>query len=230
MQTLWNLVIAVLTLAPLGYLASVYGGLPERIAVHWNLYGVADRFATKSALAVFMPSLLALLTQALLGMMAYDFNEAIALEKGTGEEPELRKQSLALSRNMMEVLRLFIAGLFCMVAMMQTAQAQAPAWTTYFLIAMTAGITLTAIGGAFRLWQLQSKWEASAQSDALELNDNNWRWMRTIYYNGEDPRLWVAKRLGVGFTFNMAHPKVKLYGVVIAAITILPLLLVFTGR
>jgi len=48
-----------------------------------------------------------------------------------------------------------------------------------------------------------------------------WKW-GLIYVNPEDTRLWVPKRYGGGWTFNFAHPRAKVYMVLLLA---LPLVL-----
>ncbi|MBP3234672.1 MAG: hypothetical protein J6M65_09650, partial [Eubacterium sp.] len=71
-----------------------------------------------------------------------------------------------------------------------------------------------------RLIEKRYKKETSVEID----DDDNWI-LGQIYYNPEDKRLSIDKRVGVGTTVNMAHPVGKLIGV----LSILLVIFVFMG-
>jgi len=53
---------------------------------------------------------------------------------------------------------------------------------------------------------------------------SNWKW-GIFYYNAEDPRIWLPKRVPVmGWTLNFAHKAAYLW---ILILLLLPLLLLF---
>ena len=55
-------------------------------------------------------------------------------------------------------------------------------------------------------------------------NPSNWKW-GVFYYNAEDPRIWLPKRVPImGWTLNFAHKTAYLW---ILILLLLPLLLLF---
>ena len=62
-------------------------------------------------------------------------------------------------------------------------------------------------------------------NDFNRQNDEFWKW-GIIYYNPNDPAIWVDKRIGIGWTLTFAH---KESWVVIMMILAIPVaFLVFT--
>lgn len=51
-------------------------------------------------------------------------------------------------------------------------------------------------------------------------------WKGFIYYNPDDPALFVAKRWGIGWTLNFANRWAWVYVVIIAALTVGPFVFV----
>jgi hypothetical protein len=51
-----------------------------------------------------------------------------------------------------------------------------------------------------------------------QTNDDDQYWKHGIYNNPNDPRVWVGKRYGIGYTYNIGSPKGKrfFYGTLIA--------------
>jgi len=64
------------------------------------------------------------------------------------------------------------------------------------------------------------------QSIASAPNPEHYRW-GVFYVNPQDPRLWVEKRVGVGWTLNIAHPA-AMWVTLVLALTLVALILVVT--
>lgn len=46
------------------------------------------------------------------------------------------------------------------------------------------------------------------QYDAWNKDDKNWRFFKSIYFNKDDDRIFLPKRIEwMGWTLNFAHPK-----------------------
>jgi len=69
---------------------------------------------------------------------------------------------------------------------------------------------------------LQTKEQLARAPDA-----RHYRW-GVIYVNPEDPRLWVPKRIGVGWTLNFAKPAAAWVMLLILVAAMAPLLLVLS--
>ena len=69
--------------------------------------------------------------------------------------------------------------------------------------------------------------ERYARDTELELTDDDDNWiLGMFYYNKNDTRLNVEKRLGYGATINLAHPAGKVIGIVSALILIGSLIMI----
>lgn len=96
----------------------------------------------------------------------------------------------------------------------------------------TAVIMVVVIIGVINQRQVESRY---ARDTELELQDDDDNWiLGMFYYNPNDTRLNVEKRLGYGATVNFAHPAGKVIGIVSAIILIGSLILIiylsFTGQ
>ena len=82
----------------------------------------------------------------------------------------------------------------------------------------TAVIMVVVIIGVINQRQVESRY---ARDTELELTDDDDNWiLGMFYYNPNDTRLNVEKRLGYGATVNFAHPAGKVIGIVSAIILI----------
>ncbi len=78
--TWWLLGLALLAgLALLGYLSSIFAGLPRSLPIHFDAFGLPDRIADKSALFT-LPTLglVALILDTLLGILVYRWEKVAA--------------------------------------------------------------------------------------------------------------------------------------------------------
>ena len=89
----------------------------------------------------------------------------------------------------------------------------------------TAVIMVVVIIGVINQRQVESRY---ARDTELELTDDDDNWiLGMFYYNPNDTRLNVEKRLGYGATVNFAHPAGKVIGIVSAVIMIGSIILMF---
>ena len=88
----------------------------------------------------------------------------------------------------------------------------------------TAVIMVVVIIGVINQRQVESRY---ARDTELELTDDDDNWiLGMFYYNPNDTRLNVEKRLGYGATVNFAHPAGKVIGIVSAVIMIGSIILI----
>jgi len=82
----------------------------------------------------------------------------------------------------------------------------------------TAVIMAVVVIGVINQRQVERRYERDTE---LELQDDDDNWiLGMFYYNKNDTRLNVEKRLGYGATVNFAHPAGKVIGIVSAVIMI----------
>lgn len=88
----------------------------------------------------------------------------------------------------------------------------------------TAVIMAVVVIGVINQRQVESRYERDTE---LELQDDDDNWvLGMFYYNPNDTRLNVEKRLGYGATVNFAHPAGKVIGIVSALILIGSLIMI----
>lgn len=88
----------------------------------------------------------------------------------------------------------------------------------------TAVIMVVVVIGVINQRQVEGRYERDTE---LELQDDDDNWiLGMFYYNPNDTRLNVEKRLGYGATVNIAHPAGKVIAVLTAVILIVSLILI----
>ncbi|WP_042170474.1 DUF1648 domain-containing protein [Paenibacillus gorillae] len=188
------------------YLAINYDSIPEQMATHFNLQGVADGFSAKSLATVFDLSVIQLI---MIGMfMGINWQIAVTKQQIDPANPEVsRRNSIKfrrLSSLLMISMGLLIVVLFSLLKLASVLEAGSRfigASTTSFMIILFVTIAIF-IGLMIRA----KKTTFSHETTVLPMDaDQHWK-LGTIYYNKSDPALFVEKRHGIGYTINMGSP------------------------
>lgn len=224
--TSWAIIIA---LAVEGIIR--YPEIANRIPTHFNIQGVANAWANKSVLAVF--SVLGIAAGVLLlftGLGWFVIRRARPdLDPGDAKGTAL--QSAVYRRRMLHVL-----GVLAVAVTATEALAALSMWgviTHPSPLLFTAPVTLAVI--VVFVIALKTGQEGSnvpippkdrPQGRAPVHRDDDQYWKAGLfYYNADDPKLFVDKRFGVGWTLNFARPGVWVIAVVILAVAIVPVLM-----
>ncbi|HEX9038349.1 MAG TPA: DUF5808 domain-containing protein [Ktedonobacterales bacterium] len=97
-----------------------------------------------------------------------------------------------------------------------------------FLLSLILGLLIVAAILLFLpIWRSQDG--GRAHDTAVRRGEERYWLGGVIYYNSDDPDLWVQKRYGRGWTLNFAHPGGKLFLAVMLALLLLPELLLLLG-
>ena len=205
MRAVWQTLAAILTLAPMLWLAASYAQLPDRVPVHWDLEGHPDRWAEKNFASVFLLAAVSLQSQLLVGLLIWDAERQ--RERSTSQP---MRQSLTTLLQMMQPMRFAAGCLFVVLAIgFQSAHALG-SLPSAALIASVVLLLGAGFVGAYRVWRAQLHYEESVATDAPEFQASNYRF-GLFYCNPADENLLVHKRLGIGFTINFAHRRALVY-------------------
>lgn len=190
------------------YLHLHWNEIPQRFPVHWLANGQPNRWATRDWHGVYSPLLMgAAINFFLLGLawMLARLSRNTVMRYVTVRVLEVLVYPLTLTFVVIGLLPLTkfnpLAPLLCVVAGMLLAIAGVLYWS-------------------YRKISAARETDVSPEPQA----DTYWK-AGLFYYNPGDPAIFVAKRTGIGYTFNFAHKVVWLVlaGILIAAF--LPVLL-----
>jgi uncharacterized membrane protein len=216
--------VVVLTLGPILYLAVEYPDLPQRIPVHWSASGEPDRWSEKNPASVFLAGVVGCLGQLMLWLISKDLSDSIRMQARS----EAKAAFLRACWNMMQPMRIALGFMLIMVSVNLPLSIHPPPvlFPRLFFWTMMGSMALLLLPllYLFRVYRLQKECEKAATPGDPEFDKAGWRWGGVVYYNPKDPGFIVYRKVGVGFTCNFAHPRIKLYGVVMALMLAVPII------
>ena len=197
---LWIPPFAALALTAV-YLQLHWNLLPERFPVHWGADGQPDRWSSREPLTVFAPILIGAAMNLFMLGLAWLFSQM-------ARNTIMRRITVRL----LEVLLYPLTLTFIIVALLPLGLV-VPIW-------LIPAIMLTCVAGLI-IWSYRQI-VAPAIADAAPdpQSDSYWK-AGMFYYNPNDPAIFVAKRVGIGYTVNFAN---KMCWLVLTGILLLGLL------
>ncbi|MBV4425459.1 DUF1648 domain-containing protein [Clostridium tyrobutyricum] len=205
-------IIVVINIA-LGY--SNYSGLPSRVATHWDFSGNITGYQNKSLFLIWeMP-----ITQIFITAVFFICYKSIGWSKQQLSPPN-PKSSARKNRVFrrvwsiyMTVFCIFMNSIFTMANFMIFSIFNINPKIFGFIIIAFIVIVFSSIivislklgqGGANIKLPGEKIADSTLQTDKDD--DSNWRFGNTIYYNPDDPSLFIEKRFGIGWTINAGRP------------------------
>ncbi len=188
----WFLLLLPLLLATVMIAVFGYPAMADRIPIHFGLAG-PDRWADKSWGVVLSPIALELV----IGAAALLIRHAPAAVKGNPDAapdyPHYRKAMVRLMIGFCLINELFF--LLIVISFLT------PVATFWFNIGMAVTVILV-----IAMLLLYFRLARGKQPSGRILNDDD-KWVGGIFYfNRSDPSLFIEKRVGIGYTLNMARP------------------------
>ena len=227
-SNLWlEITVIFLTIAPFAVLLFSFSQLPDIVPIHWNIAGEADRWAEKSFGSVFFMPILAAYLQVFWIILKQDIIRArfrVPVEKAE-QVLSLKEISLQANVGMIDWCRLLCGILLATVGLMIITPIVSPStvsalnvftWTSLFLL--LSGMTFFLYRMVLASREIKSLTGQVTFQTAVEMEG----WTDGLYYyNPNDAAFMVEKPGGVGYTFNFAHQRAKLY----LGLLIVPLIL-----
>lgn len=232
----WLAACAVIdaALAVLG--ASLYAGLPDRLPTHFRVNGTVDAFSDKSTLSVFAPLIG---SAALVAVLAVTTVAVFGAQPGEGPTaPDATDAELAVRARLRRGSAGATIGVVCVLVTVLAGLGSVATWLGRPPVILAAVVPALIVALAVIGWIARTHADAVAgvlaaagipPSAALARRDRTFRW--GMAHDGADRRLLVEKRLGFGYTVNLAHPAAKWVLVGFAAgILVISALPVLLGR
>lgn len=225
-----EIVLVLLTIAPIFVLIYFYPQLPERIPMHWNWKGEADEWTQKSYFAVFslaamivyMQVLLLLIKRGMLGV------KMTLPAEHTEQYLSLKEAALALTVRFMDWMRLllciFMGSVSANIAFSAIEHLRplskivtGAAWVSGVLMFVAMVVAF------YRFYKVDRRLKTEVGRVYVQTQKDAAHWYLggLIYFNREDPALFVEKLVGWGYTFNMGNKWVYFYLAIMIAVPVL---------
>ena len=202
----WDLMPALGFAGLAAFFQRVLPMLPEPVPTHFNALGQANGWMPKAILPwpIFGLPLLVYLAFSITAWALARSQQDPARARVAAVQPLRGFLGLGIPALMAGGLAVPLHGLVCLYA------------------GVAALLALGLVGTVLTIREAKNL--LGEQPDAA-----HYRW-GVIYVNPEDPRLWVEKRLGVGWTINYAHPAAGWMTLLLLLPVIVVLVLVFVMR
>lgn len=231
----WELAIILLTFVPIAVLIHFYPELPEKVPVHWNGSGEADRWGAKSIFNVFFISFLGLYLQVFTLILKMDMVKAkfrVPAENAEKILP-LKEISHRVNISLIDWCRLMVPILFAAINSLLLSVLATEIVATVTNIILWAGVVLLIVGIAFYFYQLvlaNRQIREIAGEFVFQTAGEEKGWEDGLFYkNADDVAFFVEKPGGMGYTLNFANKRAYLYlgmvGLLIIISTLAPILL-----
>ncbi|PPA71055.1 DUF1648 domain-containing protein [Jeotgalibacillus proteolyticus] len=228
-SNLWYVIPFAITIVTTLLTALFYDRLPNVLPMKVNFAGEVTNAVEKSYRTAFLFPIM----QSYLILVFIFINTIIAKSKQqlNAEAPERSFQQLTLFRRRWSLFLLFTSTLltimFSFIQWSYFYQANQNLVTIVSLV-FSGIILVTAIALSFSTGQGGSRIQTGGaeQEDSIDRDDDvHWK-LGQIYFNPNDPALFLEKRFGVGWTINFGRPAawLLLIGVIVTAAGI-PILL-----
>lgn len=222
-RTAWYLLYFVVIAITVFASVLKYPSLPEQIPMHYNIAGEVDRYAAKSiGTFVTMPVM-----QLLIGLLFAGINLAI----GTSKRQWDFKRNSAF-RGVMSIT-LFAIGFMVMLMFTCVQLSMLTILNEKLMIllpiAFLVATFIICIYLVVKVGQGGSRLKTTDDELVNTVDDDRYWLGGFLYFNKNDPSLFVEKRFGIGYTLNFGNPKsliaIGVLVILIVALMVLPLFL-----
>ncbi|QNF30020.1 DUF1648 domain-containing protein [Metabacillus elymi] len=199
----------IITFGVIGYTVLQYDLLPQQIPTHWGIDGEADAFTEKTPVsAILMPLTLLMMQLMFLGIHVGTKKSGIKLSATSTSASRMRQLTLRKYSSWLMLLVSFLLTVMFSFFQLQTIHPELFAGATMlatpiiFLIVVLVGtITFAIKVGRSDKHNVVDTEENIADFD----DDSDWKG-GLIYFNRQDPSIFVEKRFGVGWSLNFGNP------------------------
>lgn len=214
-----------LSLASFLYVLLSYKNMPDTIITHWGAYGKPDGYSEKNIINVFFTSFIDIsmvLLFALIGIGSIAGNTYIDDKNLEVNRKKALKYLNGIGYSFL-ALTLSIQAITSTIPIFMVQEKDMPMWLTLGSCIVPIFIVVPVIYFYLMLSNIKPK---NRNMYTVENDDEKWIY-GFIYYNKEDSKLMVEKRLGMGWSINMAHTLGKVITIILVLITVGSLLICF---
>ena len=207
------------------YVLINYKTMPDIIITHWGSGGRPDAYSEKNILNVFLMSFIDIsmvLLFSVIGVGSIAVNTYIDENNLEVNRKKAIKYLNGIGYSFF-ALTLSMQSITTTIPIFMVQEKNMPMWLTLGSCIVLIFIVVPVIYYYLMLSGIRPK---SRNMYTVESDDEKWIY-GFIYYNNEDSKFMVEKRLGMGWGMNMARPLGKLITIILVLITIGSLLICF---
>lgn len=204
-----------------------YPRLPYRFPTHWGLDGKPNGYSIKSYSSIFSMPLIQLF---MVAIMFFSY-KSIGWSKreinpNAPEESKIRNLKFRRIWSIYIIVINYVMLFIFVIGDLQTMQIINPdnRMILPFVLIISFGITAASIIISIKVGQSGSKLKIGLENKVNNIDvrddDRFWKLGNTIYYNKDDPSVFVEKRFGIGWTVNAGTTLGMVFYIVIILILI----------
>lgn len=210
----WFLIPILIILITIFMNIKAYPNLPNKVATHWDFNGNVNGYQNKSTFLIYQMPLMELFITSIF-FLCY---KIIGWSKKqiSAVNPEESKTRNKLFRHILSIYITFSAiamTIFLSIINFQIMKVIDinDKYMMYFSLIFTLSIIIATILLGVKVGQGGSNLKLNYKNDNKNNfinkdDDDHWILGNTIYYNKEDPSLFIEKRFGIGWTINAGRP------------------------
>ncbi|APQ72944.1 hypothetical protein RSJ21_07480 [Clostridium botulinum] len=210
----WFLIPILIILITIFMNIKAYPNLPNKVATHWDFNGNVNVYQNKSTFLIYQMPLMELFITSIF-FLCY---KIIGWSKKqiSAVNPEESKTRNKLFRRILSIYMTFSAiamTIFLSIINFEIMKVIDinDKYMMYFSLIFTLSIIIATILLGVKVGQGGSNLKLNYKNDNKNNfinkdDDDHWILGNTIYYNKEDPSLFIEKRFGIGWTINAGRP------------------------
>ncbi|MFV3012385.1 DUF1648 domain-containing protein [Clostridium botulinum] len=210
----WFLIPILIILITIFMNIKAYPNLPNKVATHWDFNGNVNGYQNKSTFLIYQMPLMELFITSIF-FLCY---KIIGWSKKqiSAANPEESKVRNKLFRRILSIYITFSAIAMTILLSLINFQIMKvidinDKYMMYFSLIFTLSIIIATILLGVKVGQGGSNLKLNYKNESKKNfinkdDDTHWVLGNTIYYNKEDPSLFIEKRFGIGWTINAGRP------------------------
>lgn len=204
----WFLIHAAIIAISFAMVLVNYDKIPSTIAIKFDFQGNIVSSADKSYRSVFFPNVMQVLMTLLFLFINWSILRSKQQTYAGDPERSIRQNTLFRRRwslfTILSGLAMVLLFSFIQLNMVHPLDTDIILLVSFavpvFVVLFAAILSFNTGQGGSRIGRSKSGSNVQPVND-----DNHWK-LGGIYYNPQDPSIFVEKRVGIGWTFNFAHP------------------------
>ncbi len=185
-----------------------YGNVPDKLPMHWDFSGNINRYSDKSFGTLAAMPLVGLFT--LIVMLVVNFSIVMMKQQNYNKKPKVGAENILRARVIWSYFLVGMAtvmiALFIVAQLMIMTLLKSMVLVNVLTVIIVMFSIITPIIIGLKVGNMGEKLSKDTETGEHK-DDDKWILGGTIYYDKEDPTIFVPKRVGIGSTINFGNKK-----------------------